>query len=204
MENKKTCQLIDNVLAWARARKIDQQEPATAFNKVNEEIGEIRTAMYTNNTHARDCLIDALGDTMVTLINLSHSLGLTRDQICHVFAISNKDQARFQETNQFYNNTGLFIDQSTDYLTHNSIDSLFVLGTLMSKSISRANHVKIEGFIALLKKYLWRLLLIANNYHINLFDCLASAYDVIKDRQGTIENNIFVKAADQDGKDHQE
>jgi NTP pyrophosphatase (non-canonical NTP hydrolase) len=62
------------VLEWAAARSL--LKPENAFKqmlKVSEEVGELAGAIAKNN---REDTIDAIGDTLVTIIILSEQLGL--------------------------------------------------------------------------------------------------------------------------------
>jgi len=66
--------LIDQVFDWSRDKGIDKALPEKQFLKVIEEVGEIASALAKNKS--REELVDAVGDTFVTLIILSQQLGL--------------------------------------------------------------------------------------------------------------------------------
>jgi NTP pyrophosphatase (non-canonical NTP hydrolase) len=62
------------VLYWADQKGITAPENAPKqFLKVIEEVGELAAAMVRNDKHEQ---VDAMGDTLVTLIILAEQLGL--------------------------------------------------------------------------------------------------------------------------------
>lgn len=63
-----TDKLIELVEEWSVDRELNVAEPSKQFLKVTEEVGELSAALARNN---REDFIDALGDTLVTLIILS-------------------------------------------------------------------------------------------------------------------------------------
>ena len=67
-----TDELIAKIISWAKDRKIDN--PILQYAKVNEEIGEIAHEL-TRNRRSSTELMDALGDSFVTLIILTNILG---------------------------------------------------------------------------------------------------------------------------------
>lgn len=74
--------LINDVLNWAAERDLLKEENATRqMLKVTEEVGEIAGALAKNDTTG---LIDAIGDTMVTLIILADQKGLSIEQCLKV------------------------------------------------------------------------------------------------------------------------
>lgn len=63
-----------SVLDWARQRNLLNPENAhKQMLKVTEEVGELAGAIAKNNT---EDIIDAVGDTLVTIIILSEQLGV--------------------------------------------------------------------------------------------------------------------------------
>lgn len=70
--NKDLDELVDLIIEWAEERKIDN--PILQYAKVNEEIGEIAHELTRNRRNSME-LIDALGDSFVTLIILTDILG---------------------------------------------------------------------------------------------------------------------------------
>lgn len=71
-EKPTTDDLIRKIIEWAEERKIDN--PILQYAKVNEEIGEIAHELTRNRRNSME-LIDALGDSFVTLIILTNILG---------------------------------------------------------------------------------------------------------------------------------
>ena len=67
-----TDELIAKIISWAEDRKIDN--PILQYAKVNEEIGEIAHELTRNRRNSME-LVDALGDSFVTLIVLTNILG---------------------------------------------------------------------------------------------------------------------------------
>ena len=67
-----TDELIKKIISWAEDRKIDN--PILQYAKVNEEIGEIAHELTRNRKNSTE-LVDALGDSFVTLIILTNILG---------------------------------------------------------------------------------------------------------------------------------
>lgn len=67
-----TDELIEAVMKWGREHKIDN--PVMQALKVNEEVGEIATEITHNRFHG-DGMIDAIGDSLVTIIILADILG---------------------------------------------------------------------------------------------------------------------------------
>lgn len=70
--NKTTDELVELITKWASDRNIDN--PILQYAKVNEEIGEIAHELTRNRRNSLE-LIDALGDSFVTLIILTDILG---------------------------------------------------------------------------------------------------------------------------------
>ena len=70
--NKDLDELVDLIIEWAEERGIDN--PILQYAKVNEEIGEIAHELTRNRRNSTE-LIDALGDSFVTLIILTDILG---------------------------------------------------------------------------------------------------------------------------------
>ena len=68
----KTDELIEAVIMWGHEHNIDN--PVMQALKVNEEVGEIATEITHNRLHGPD-MIDAIGDSLVTIIILADVLG---------------------------------------------------------------------------------------------------------------------------------
>lgn len=66
-----TDELIEAVMNWGVRHDISN--PVMQYAKVNEEVGEIAHELTRNNLYSAN-MMDALGDTMVTLIILADIL----------------------------------------------------------------------------------------------------------------------------------
>lgn len=66
-------ELIDKVYEWFDDKGLD--DPIMQYAKVNEEIGEIGHELTRNNFDGK-AMVDALGDSFVTLIGMCHHLGI--------------------------------------------------------------------------------------------------------------------------------
>lgn len=64
--------LFTQVIEWGESKGID--DPIMQFAKLNEEVGEIAHELTRNRRNSME-LVDALGDTLVTLIILADILG---------------------------------------------------------------------------------------------------------------------------------
>ena len=71
MASVETDALIDSVIEWGRDKKIS--DPVMQYAKVNEEIGEIAHELTRSRLYSSE-MMDALGDTLVTIIILADIL----------------------------------------------------------------------------------------------------------------------------------
>lgn len=70
--NKDLDELVNLIIEWAEERGIDN--PILQYAKVNEEVGEIAHELTRDRKNSME-LVDALGDSFVTLIILTSILG---------------------------------------------------------------------------------------------------------------------------------
>lgn len=70
--NKDLDELVNLIIEWAEERGIDN--PILQYAKVNEEVGEIAHELTRDRKSSME-LVDALGDSFVTLIILTSILG---------------------------------------------------------------------------------------------------------------------------------
>lgn len=63
--------LVNDVIQWGRDKNL--HDPKAQLNKVIEEVGEIAHDITRNNYDSLD-LVDAIGDTLVTIIILADIL----------------------------------------------------------------------------------------------------------------------------------
>lgn len=70
--------LQQSVELWAKERGLDNANPNIQWMKVTEELGEIRDVLLkpTKFEHPQLKLVDAFGDTLVTLIVLAEQLDI--------------------------------------------------------------------------------------------------------------------------------
>ena len=61
-------ELIQMIEAWSKERGIDKADPQKQMLKIFEEIGEVSAAVIRDD---KDALRDAIGDSVITLLNLS-------------------------------------------------------------------------------------------------------------------------------------
>lgn len=77
--------IFDRVRNWASIRGINSVEPDTQYQRFLQEAVEIHDAMIKNDIEAFD---DAIGDTIVTLINLASTKGLKAEvSLEHAFNV---------------------------------------------------------------------------------------------------------------------
>jgi len=65
-------ELVYNVIEWGREHEINN--PVMQALKINEEVGEIATEITHNRLHGPG-MVDAIGDSLVTIIILADILG---------------------------------------------------------------------------------------------------------------------------------
>lgn len=76
--SKPTESMEQNVIRWAQERGIfDKATLETQFEKLEEEVGEIRLALTDDD---QEGLVDGIGDASVVLTILAHMCGVTFDQ----------------------------------------------------------------------------------------------------------------------------
>ena len=61
-------ELIQMIETWSKERGIDKADPQKQMLKVFEEIGEVSAAVVRGD---KDALRDAIGDSVITLLNLA-------------------------------------------------------------------------------------------------------------------------------------
>ena len=61
-------ELIKMIEVWSKERGIDKADPQKQMLKIFEEIGEVSAAVVRGD---KDALRDAIGDSVITLLNLS-------------------------------------------------------------------------------------------------------------------------------------
>lgn len=69
--------LVNDVIKWGRDK--DLHDPKAQLNKCLEELGEVSHEICRNR-YESDELVDAIGDTLVTVIILSDILGINPEE----------------------------------------------------------------------------------------------------------------------------
>ena len=85
-ETLNTTQLIRN---WVHARNIHTAHPKDQFLKVVEEVGEIGAGLARGN---RELIMDAVGDTYVTLVALCETMDISIEECIDVAYDAIKDR----------------------------------------------------------------------------------------------------------------
>ena len=81
-------ELVENVIRWGRDKELN--DPKAQTNKIVEELGEIAHEICRNRYHS-DEMIDAVGDTLVTIIILADICKLdVRDCLQEAYNVINK------------------------------------------------------------------------------------------------------------------
>ena len=163
-------ELVPLIQEWAKERGIfDKSTPFDQLLKTHEEVGELIKACYDNDKPA---IQDAIGDTMICLINYCHFIDLD--------VIKKIKQA--VEPSIF----------EPDIIS-NVIYVYNFLGRLIGinmrnecKNLSEPSEIRVFGVAFHLNK-------IALLENTSLEECLNIAYNKIKNRKGKMINGKFVK-----------
>ena len=162
-------ELVPLIQEWAKERKIyEQLTPFDELLKTHEEVGELIKACYDNDKPA---IQDAIGDVLVTLINLCHFV---------------------EEKPAMLINKYLFKRNESEKSLHTAlIINKFILELMWSVSKYECS-ARAEVFfkIPLIAQ---KLHIIAKIHNTTLEECLNIAYNEIKNRTGRIINRKFVK-----------
>ncbi len=73
MTEQEEYELVNKVVKWGRDKGLN--DPKAQLNKVIEEVGEIAHEISRNKIEFNSFLVDAIGDSMVTLIILADICG---------------------------------------------------------------------------------------------------------------------------------
>ncbi|MES0327821.1 MAG: nucleoside triphosphate pyrophosphohydrolase [Gammaproteobacteria bacterium] len=84
----------------------DWDELAPVFEKLNEEIAELKQEVDIENNH--ECIMDEMGDVLFSCVNLSRHLGVSAEQALRQG--NRKFIGRFQQMEQFIAGEGRAID----------------------------------------------------------------------------------------------
>lgn len=85
-------ELVENVIRWGRDKELN--DPKAQLNKVVEELGEMAHEICRNRYHSNE-MVDAVGDTLVTIIILANICKLdVRDCLQEAYNVINKRTGR--------------------------------------------------------------------------------------------------------------
>ena len=163
-------ELVPLIHQWAKERGIfDKSTPLDQLLKIHEEVGELIKACYDNDLLA---IQDAIGDTMICLINYCHFIDL--DVIKYI-------------------NQAVDLSVTGRYSISYAMNAHNALGRLISlyvwnedKEISEPSGLRVFSILHYLNG-------IAHLKYNTLEECLNVAYNEIKDRKGKIINGKFIK-----------
>ena len=160
-------ELNELIREWAKARKLDTADPARQFLKVMEEFGKELYPLVTTMEEPRvEEIIDAIGDTHVTLEILALQLGVVP------FVSGTKEVAGLD-------NFGL---------ADNMIVALGNIAECIAKDRNAAEYIGYAQWLNECISYS------SIDYPPEL--CIEAAYNEIKDRKGEMRNGVFVKEED--------
>ena len=168
-------ELVPLIQEWAKEREIYKK--ITSFNqllKTHEEVGELIKACYDDD---RPAIQDAIGDTMICLINYCY------------FVFKNKDYA-IEIINARYMFDSFEGSSTINYLGYitKMLIILFNEEFLLQENSNHTRNVffRLSHISQLIEK-------IAQDNNTTLEECLNIAYNEIKNRTGRIINGKFVK-----------
>ena len=172
-------ELIKKVERWAEVRKLDTADPKAQALKVIEEFTEMIIAREQNDTTE---VIDGIGDSYVTVINLDKQLGLDVREIIGYKSETLKD----------LEGRGLAYEEVRELSIGGKVFVVRLISGL-SSAISKGNK---EGIIDELMYILFAAELLADEYSTTPEHCLQEVYNEIKDRKGMMIDGTFVKYED--------
>ena len=163
-------ELVPLIQEWAKERKIyEELTPFEELLKTHEEVGELIKACYDNDKPA---IQDAIGDTMICLINYCHFIELdVIKKIKQAVELSLPELDIISRVMEVYSSLGRLISINM----RNEGEKLSKPSEIRVFSIAYSLHE-----IALLE-------------NTTLEECLNIAYNEIKDRKGKMINGKFVK-----------
>jgi hypothetical protein len=163
-------ELVPLIQEWAKERGIfDKSTPFDQLLKTHEEVGELIKACYDNDKPA---IQDAIGDTMICLINYCHFIELdVIKKIKQAVELSLPELDIITRVIEVYKSLGRLI----------SINMWEKDGEL-----SETNGIRVFSIVYYLNN-------IARLENTSLEECLNIAYNEIKNRTGKMINGKFVK-----------
>ena len=168
--NKTIQELVPLIQEWAKERGIfDKSTPFDQLLKTHEEVGELIKACYDNDKPA---IQDAIGDTMICLINYCHFIELdVIKKIKQAVELSLPELDIISRVIEVYKSLGRLI-------------SINMMNG--DKKLSEPSEIRVFSIAHSLNE-------IAILENTTLEECLNIAYNEIKNRTGKMINGKFVK-----------
>ncbi|OOF64790.1 MazG-like family protein [Rodentibacter pneumotropicus] len=163
-------QLIKNIEQWAEKRNlIEGSTPQKQFIKLMEEFGELCSGVSKNKV---DVVKDSIGDCFVVMVILARQF--KRDDIL-------ADMSYIEMHPPFQGDIARSLID-----TNASMQAFFF-------AHERKEHENVMNFFAYT---VLGLVEATDYYHLDLDDCVQSAWEEIKDRKGKMIDGVFVKEDD--------
>ena len=162
-------ELVPLIHQWAKEREIyEQLTPFDELLKTHEEVGELIKACYEHN---RSAVQDAIGDTMICLINYCYFVKI---DFLEVY-----EQVKYENSKNLNIYYALSVNDTISFFLRNVVDRLYrpLKATIFSVVINILRDLQN----------------ITINENTTLEECLNIAYNEIKNRKGRIINGKFVK-----------
>lgn len=164
-------QLHGKVIEWAEARNlIEGSTVEKQFLKLMEESGEIARAVAKQNM---SLFKDSIGDCAVVAIIMMRQLG--------------------SETNVFDLLYFLPFDKTKGDMKKTTMLNLAEELGMLAYNVNRPSSRTLARTKSALLEYLDALFSVAYVFDVTVEECLALAYDEIKDRKGKMVDGVFVK-----------
>ena len=162
-------ELVSLIQEWAKERKIyEQLTPFDELLKTHEEVGELIKACYDNDKPA---IQDAIGDVLVTLINLCHFVEENPAMLINKYPFKRNESEKSLHTALIINKLILELMWSVSKYECSARAEVFFKIPLIAQKL----HI------------------IAKIHNTTLEECLNIAYNEIKNRTGRIINRKFIK-----------
>ena len=162
-------ELVPLIQEWAKERKIyEELTPFDELLKTHEEVGELIKACYNNDKPA---IQDAIGDTMVCLINYCY---FAKIDFLEVYG-----QIKYENSKNLNIYYALSVNDTISFFLRNVVDRLYrpLKATIFSVVINILRDLQN----------------ITINVKTTLEECLNIAYNEIKNRIGKMINGKFIK-----------
>ena len=162
-------ELVPLIQEWAKERKIyEELTPFDELLKTHEEVGELIKACYNNDKPA---IQDAIGDTMVCLINYCY---FAKIDFLEVYG-----QIKYENSKNLNIYYALSVNDTISFFLRNVVDRLYrpLKATIFSVVINILRDLQN----------------ITINEKTTLEECMNIAYNEIKNRIGKMINGKFIK-----------